>query len=61
MEEKDCKLDKSKVALKKEKRGKKSKSSNTYSNETKSNTENDMHLLKDILSKLVSGYRHHTI
>lgn len=26
----------------------------------KSITENDMHLLKDILTKLVSGYRHHT-
>ena len=46
MEEKDCKLDKSKVALKKEKRGKKPKSSNTISNETKSNTENELQIKK---------------
>ena len=46
MEEKDCKLDKSKVALKKEKRSKKSKSSNTISNETKSNTENELQIKK---------------
>merc|ERR1712141_889538 len=33
-------------ALKKEKRGKKSKFSNTYSNETKSNTENELQIKK---------------
>ena len=46
MEEKDGKLDKSKVALKKNKRGKKSKSSNAISNETKSNTENELQIKK---------------